>query len=143
MKQITSLSKREKEVVELLLQGKSNKLIALSLGISDRTVEFHLKNAYAKFHVNSRMELVLKLGETTGSTVTKKLGQSTVDGTTKNSDNSNKSISRYRKLKEKKMSQETSTTTGAGLRFAITSATASASNFVLKSAYAIDLSDTS
>jgi DNA-binding CsgD family transcriptional regulator len=56
MKQINLLSKREKEVVELLLQGKSNKLIALSLGISNRTVEFHLKNVYAKFQVNSRIE---------------------------------------------------------------------------------------
>jgi DNA-binding NarL/FixJ family response regulator len=35
------LSRREWEVAELLLQGKSNKLIALSLGISERTVEFH------------------------------------------------------------------------------------------------------
>ncbi len=56
------LSEREKEVVRLLLQGKSNKLIALSLGISVRTVEFHLKNIYAKFQVNSRIELILKLG---------------------------------------------------------------------------------
>ena len=47
---------REKEVVNLLLQGKSNKLIALSLGISDRTVEFHLKNIYAKYQVNSRLD---------------------------------------------------------------------------------------
>ena len=55
MKQINKLSRRELEVVDLLLQGKSNKLIALALGISDRTVEFHLKNAYAKFEERSRM----------------------------------------------------------------------------------------
>ena len=79
MKQMNKLSRRELEVVHLLLQGKSNKLIALALGISDRTVEFHLKNVYAKFQVSSRMELVLKLGNTTGDAViSEKLGHSTV-----------------------------------------------------------------
>ena len=47
-------SKREKDVVRLLLRGKSNKQIALELGISNRTVEFHLSNIYAKLGVNSR-----------------------------------------------------------------------------------------
>ena len=42
MEQIRLLSRREKEVVTLLLQGKSNKQIALSLGVSERTIEFHL-----------------------------------------------------------------------------------------------------
>lgn len=65
MTQITQLSEREKEVVKYLLQGKSNKLIAVSLGISDRTVEFHLKNIYIKYQVNSRVELILKLGYST------------------------------------------------------------------------------
>lgn len=36
-----ALSAREQEVVDLLLKGKSNKLIASALGISDRTVEFN------------------------------------------------------------------------------------------------------
>lgn len=59
------LSQREWEVVDLLRQGKSNKLIASALGISERTVEFHLNNIYNKFQVSSRVELVLKLGEST------------------------------------------------------------------------------
>lgn len=63
MAQRNHLSNREEEVVKLLLQGKSNKLIAASLGISERTVEFHLKNIYVKFQVSSRVELVLKLGD--------------------------------------------------------------------------------
>lgn len=62
MAQINSLSRREQDVVNLLLQGKSNKLIALALHVSENTVEFHLKNIYAKLQVNSRMELALKLG---------------------------------------------------------------------------------
>jgi DNA-binding CsgD family transcriptional regulator len=78
VKQMNKLSRRELEVIHLLLQGKSNKLIALALGISDRTVEFHLKNVYAKFQVSSRMELVLKLGNTTGEAISEKLGHSTV-----------------------------------------------------------------
>lgn len=66
-------------MVALLLQGKSNKLIALSLGISESTVEFHLRNVYAKFQVSSRVELILKLGNPTGGAQTDKLGYSTVD----------------------------------------------------------------
>lgn len=78
MTQFPRLSNREWEVVNLLLQGKSNKLIASSLGISDRTVEFHLKNVYAKFQVSSRIELILKLGNATGGFESAKLGHSTV-----------------------------------------------------------------
>lgn len=63
------LSKREQDVINLLLEGKSNKLIAHALGITERTVEFHLKNIYAKHQVNSRMELVLKLRESTVAAV--------------------------------------------------------------------------
>lgn len=62
---IEPLSKREQDVVKLLLEGKSNKLIASALHVTLSTVEFHLKNIYAKYQVNSRMELVLKLREST------------------------------------------------------------------------------
>ncbi|KAA0271089.1 MAG: hypothetical protein DPW18_11805 [Chloroflexi bacterium] len=78
MAQFPRLSNREWEVLKLLLQGKSNKLIASSLGISTRTVEFHLKNIYAKFQVSSRIELILKLGNPTGGLEAEKLGHSTV-----------------------------------------------------------------
>ena len=73
------LSKREKDVLKLVLQGKSNKQIALALHISIRTVEFHLKNVYAKFQVSSRIELFLKLGQATGTANIEELGYSTVD----------------------------------------------------------------
>jgi DNA-binding CsgD family transcriptional regulator len=65
MKKFQLLSPRENEVAHLLLEGKSNKQIALSLGVSIRTVEFHLRNIFAKLEVGSRVELVLKLGEAT------------------------------------------------------------------------------
>src|SRR5262245_46393483 len=81
------LSKREKEVLVLVLQGKSNKQIALSLDIAVRTVEFHLKNIYAKFQVSSRIELIIKLGQTTGAAQTQELGYSTVDRRGENTEN--------------------------------------------------------
>jgi len=56
-------SNREKDVIQFLLQGKSNKQIALELEIANRTVEFHLSNIYAKLNVNSRSEAILKLTE--------------------------------------------------------------------------------
>jgi DNA-binding CsgD family transcriptional regulator len=88
------LSKREKEVVQLVLQGKSNKQIALSLAISVRTVEFHLKNIYTKFQVSSRIELILNLGNAPGNTLTEKLGYSTVDKLAENIENRGRHNSR-------------------------------------------------
>lgn len=78
---INQFSAREKEVIDLLLQGKSNKQIALALDISVRTVEFHLKNIYKKLQVTSRAEAILRLGKTTASAepVVKRV-ESPVDG---------------------------------------------------------------
>jgi DNA-binding CsgD family transcriptional regulator len=56
-----SLSVREKEVVVLLMQGKSNKEIAQVLGVAIRTVEFHVSHIYAKLGVASRGEAIIKL----------------------------------------------------------------------------------
>ena len=81
------LSKREREVLKLVLQGKGNKQIALSLDISIRTVEFHLKNVYAKFQVNSRIELLLKLGHAAAAANIEELGYSTVDKWGENTEN--------------------------------------------------------
>ncbi len=82
------LSRREKDVVDLLLQGKSNKQIALSLGISERTVEFHLKNVYNKLQVASRVELIIRLGQASGS-ISADPVESTVDTQRANLDNGN------------------------------------------------------
>lgn len=56
-------SARERDVIALLLQGNSNKEIALALDIVNRTVEFHLGNIYAKLGVTSRTEAVIKLSD--------------------------------------------------------------------------------
>ena len=81
------LSKREKEVLKLVLQGKSNKQIAFALNISVSTVEFHLKNVFVKFQVSSRVELILKSGSVTDSGKIEKLGYSTVDRLGENTEN--------------------------------------------------------
>ena len=81
------LSKREREVLKLVLQGKGNKQIALALDITVRTVEFHLKNVYAKFQVSSRIELFLKLGPATGAAKIEELGYSTVERREENKEN--------------------------------------------------------
>lgn len=90
-------SEREKEVTEHLLLGKSNKQIALALGISASTVEYHLKNVYKKLQVNSRTEAVLRLGKSTGSNITGELGKSTVEMNGETTDNDSQSISTWRK----------------------------------------------
>lgn len=60
------LSQREVQVTKQLLEGKSNKQIALALNVAERTVEYHLQNIYAKLRVDSRLEAILKLRETAG-----------------------------------------------------------------------------
>ncbi len=92
---IPGLSNREREVVQLLLEGKSNKLIASSLVVSERTVEFHLTNIYEKFQVSSRMELVVKLGNASGLLKAEKLGDSTVVGKGENGENGDRLNERH------------------------------------------------
>jgi DNA-binding NarL/FixJ family response regulator len=55
-----NLSKREQEILDLLVKGYRYKEIAEALGISFETVRSHLKNIYEKLHVHSRTEAVVK-----------------------------------------------------------------------------------
>lgn len=57
------LTERELEVLTLLCQGKSYKVIAEALFISTNTVNYHLKNIYSKLHVNSKAEAMVKASE--------------------------------------------------------------------------------
>jgi DNA-binding NarL/FixJ family response regulator len=53
------LSVREEQILVLLSQGYSNKMIADKLALSIATVCTHLKHVFTKLHVNSRTEAVV------------------------------------------------------------------------------------
>jgi two-component system response regulator FixJ len=55
---IDSLSQREREVLDGLVEGKANKVIAFDLEISARTVEVYRANVMAKMRARSLSELV-------------------------------------------------------------------------------------
>lgn len=55
------LTNREREIIEALIQGKTNQELADMLFISKKTVENHLYNIYQKMHVKNRMHLVQTL----------------------------------------------------------------------------------
>lgn len=50
------LSDREKEVLQLVAGGAANKGIAQALGISENTVNYHMKNILGKLHARNRAE---------------------------------------------------------------------------------------
>ena len=52
------LTAREREVLELLGRGLSNRLIGQELHISEHTVKFHISSLYAKLEVGNRAEAV-------------------------------------------------------------------------------------
>ena len=51
------LTRREQQVIELVLLGNSTRLVADKLGISAETVKLHRKHAYAKLDISSQAEL--------------------------------------------------------------------------------------
>lgn len=52
------ISKREREIIELILEGRSNKEIENQLYISFHTVKNHISNIYQKLGIKSRYELI-------------------------------------------------------------------------------------
>jgi Response regulator containing a CheY-like receiver domain and an HTH DNA-binding domain len=55
-----TLSQREREIIGLVLGGRSNDEIAVALRTSRKTVEFHLTRLYERFKVMTRVELALR-----------------------------------------------------------------------------------
>ena len=58
VEKLETLSSRERDVLEGLIAGKANKVIAFDLGISPRTVEIYRANVMTKTGANSLPELV-------------------------------------------------------------------------------------
>jgi two-component system, LuxR family, response regulator FixJ len=55
---LSLLTPRESEVMQLMIAGNANKVIARTLGISSRTVEIHRKNIIDKMEASSLVDLV-------------------------------------------------------------------------------------
>jgi two-component system, LuxR family, response regulator FixJ len=57
-RRIESLTTRERQVLDLIMQGASNKVIASSLNISPRTVEIYRANVMSKMRADSLSDLI-------------------------------------------------------------------------------------
>jgi len=55
---VSSLTRREREVMDMVIQGKANKVIAIDLGLSQRTVEVHRAHVMDKMRARTLAELV-------------------------------------------------------------------------------------
>lgn len=60
------LTRREKDVLGLLVQGHANKKIAQQLSISDFTVRDHVSSLLFKYGVANRIALIVEVGRLDG-----------------------------------------------------------------------------
>jgi two-component system response regulator FixJ len=58
LRRIESLTARERQVLDLIMEGASNKVIASSLAISPRTVEIYRANVMSKMRADSLSDLI-------------------------------------------------------------------------------------
>jgi len=65
--EMEKISSREREVLDLVVSGFSNKEIADRLGVTLDAIRWHLKHIYQKLHVHSRTEAALKYSQVDGS----------------------------------------------------------------------------
>ncbi|WP_462166949.1 response regulator transcription factor [Pseudoalteromonas sp. GB43] len=56
---LSSLTKREKQVVDEVIKGATNKQVAQVLNITERTVKEHMSSIFHKLKVRDRMQLML------------------------------------------------------------------------------------
>ncbi|MEM5339950.1 alpha/beta fold hydrolase [Paraburkholderia azotifigens] len=55
----SALTRREREIVELIASGRDNAQIAARLGLSEKTVRNHITNIFAKLEVESRAQAIV------------------------------------------------------------------------------------
>jgi DNA-binding NarL/FixJ family response regulator len=56
---LNSLSERETEIVKLIAEGRSNREISESLGLSEKTIKNHISRIFAKLHITARTQAVV------------------------------------------------------------------------------------
>jgi two-component system, LuxR family, response regulator FixJ len=66
---IALLTPREKEVMQCVVRGQANKVIAMDLGVSQRTVELHRARVMRKLRMRSLAELVHAIDKIAGAAV--------------------------------------------------------------------------
>src|SRR5262249_11787219 len=59
---VAALSGREREVADLIAQGRTNRAIGAALYVSERTVENHVSHIFRKLGVSSRAEVAREIG---------------------------------------------------------------------------------
>ena len=59
---LAALSGREREIAELVALGRTNREIAAELFVSEKTVEGHLRNVFAKLDVSARAAVAEVVG---------------------------------------------------------------------------------
>jgi DNA-binding NarL/FixJ family response regulator len=55
MATLSDLTRRETEILQLVLIGRTNKAIATQICITEKTVEFHLNHIYTKIGIRTRL----------------------------------------------------------------------------------------
>ena len=64
---LSLLTAREREIMDRIVRGQANKVIAIELGLSERTVEIHRAKVMLKIQVHSLAELVALVTRTGGA----------------------------------------------------------------------------
>lgn len=55
MANLLDLTPREREILQLILTGRTNKAIAVELCITEKTIEFHIDHIYTKIGMRTRL----------------------------------------------------------------------------------------
>jgi DNA-binding NarL/FixJ family response regulator len=55
---VEQLTERETEVLQLVVEGRTNRQIGLQLGLSENTVKYHLRHILEKLHLQNRAQVV-------------------------------------------------------------------------------------